>query len=88
MSGQRKILDSLSPVVGGVGGRVRAPSWGVWEWGFASVQVCSSPNASLSPSVGLCVLLSVSKRACGGARVYWLAAPLSLSPWPLPPFLQ
>lgn len=91
MSGRKKVLGACLQEGVGLGREsVQTPSWRVWEWGFPSVRVCSSPHGSLSPGVGLCVLLSVSECACGGAGV--VAGDLSLTfPWTpssLPPFLQ
>lgn len=98
-AGERVEEDSGEPVSSsgwGWGETVQTPPWGIWEWGFASVLECSFPKASRSPSVGLCMLLSGSKCACGGASVagdLCLTFPLTpssitaVTPLPLPGIL-
>lgn len=80
-SSQRKVLESLPPppTLGGVrGSKYTDPALRVLEMGFASVQVCSSLSAFLSPDAGLCVLLKWSRCACGGWCKCALAGDLPL----------
>lgn len=70
----------------GWGGRMCRPHHGGSGNGVSLVREgVHPPHGSLSPGVGLCVLLSVSECACGGAGVPWLATSLSPSPGPFLP---
>ncbi|XP_070475645.1 aquaporin-2 isoform X1 [Equus przewalskii] len=73
-----KVLESLLPVLGGVGGKSTEPALGVGlgmaqEFCSCASLVCVHPRVPLSSCAGLCMVLSVHRCACGGASVPWWA---------------